>query len=250
MKVIILAGGYAKSLWPLTKNTPKPLLKVGGKAIIDYILEKIEIIKDIDSIIISTNKKFKEPFKVWIKNHKFKEKVKLIIEPTTTEGKKLGTIGGLSYVINHTKIDEDLLIIGGDNIFEFNLQNFIDYYKDNKSPIIALYDMKSKQKVMNKYGVCVLGKQNKIIEFQEKPAKPKSSLISTACYIFPREDVKLIDRYLKEGNNPDAMGFFITWLINNKDVYGWTFKENWFDIGSLDELERAKKVYKKSRKNK
>lgn len=244
MKALLLAGGYAKRMWPLTKNKPKSLLEVGGKPIIQYILEKLELVNGIDEIIISTNEKFEDVFKKYIKNYNSRKKITLIIEKTHSEEEKLGSIGGIAFVLRKKKIKDDLLIIGADNIFEFDLLKFIEYYKSKKSIVIALHDLKSKNKVKGKYGVCILDKNNRIIDFQEKPLEPKSTLASTACYIFPKDGLQLIFKYLDEGNNPDAIGFLITWLLKRK-MYGFVFKEAWFDIGSFEALEETNLFYNK-----
>ncbi|MBR9700087.1 nucleotidyltransferase family protein [Candidatus Woesearchaeota archaeon] len=244
MKAIILAGGYAKRLWPLTKDTPKPLLKVGDKEIITRIIEKINLDPGIDEIIISTNAKFGKKFEDYLKDPPTKKKTSLIVEPTMAEGEKLGSIGGLQYIIDHMKLDHDALIIGGDNLFEFDLKNFIDYHNKLKATTVALRDIKDRSKLKN-FGVCVLDKDKRIIEFQEKPSEPKSTYASTACYVFTNDDLKLIKRYLDEGNSPDAMGFFITWLIKKSKVYGYLFDGLWYDIGSLEGLEEARKIYAK-----
>lgn len=244
MKALLLAGGFAKRLWPLTKDKPKPLLEVGGKLIIDYSIERLEGIKEVDEIIISTNAKFEDVFEKYIKKCKSSKKVSLVIEETHSEGEKLGSIGGLAFVLKHKRIDDDLLIIGADNIFEFDLKKFIEFYKKKKKKIsIALHDLKDKEKVKGRYGVCVLDNE-KIAEFQEKPEEPKSALASTACYIFSRNHLKLVFKYLEEGNNPDAIGFLITWLVKETDIYGFVFREEWFDIGSFEALEEADKYFK------
>jgi len=127
MKAIILAGGYAKRLWPLTKNKPKQLLSVGGRPMIEYIIEKLETQKEIDKIIISTNEKFEENFKQWLSEYKSTKEISLVIEPTLLEENKLGSVGALGYLIREKNIDEELMIIGGDNLFEFDLRDLINY---------------------------------------------------------------------------------------------------------------------------
>jgi glucose-1-phosphate thymidylyltransferase len=243
MKAVILAGGYAKRLWPLTKDKPKPLLRIAGRAIIEYVLKEIETTTDIDEIIISTNSKFEDKFREWLKKYKSNKKVKLIAEPTMAEGEKLGSVGALGFLIKKIRLDEDMLIIGGDNIFEFKLKDFIGFIKKKQSSGLAFYDIKYKEKVKERYGIGVLDKNKIMIDFQEKPEKPKSSLVSTACYLFIKKDINLINKYLEEGNNPDAMGFFISWLYKKEKVYGFVFDQPWFDIGSFESLEQANNYF-------
>ncbi len=246
MKVIILAGGYAKRLWPLTKNKPKQLLSVGGRPMIEYIIKKLETQKEIDKMIISTNEKFEQNFKQWLSEYKSTKDISLVIEPTLSEKNKLGSVGALGYLIKKKNINEELMIIGGDNLFEFDLRDLINYYREKKENVIALYDLKTIQKAQN-YGVVKVDKEMRIIDFVEKPKNPPSTLVSTACYILSSEGVRSILTYLYKGENPDAIGFFIKWLIKRERVFGFTFSGKWFDIGSLESLKEADYIYSKKK---
>ena len=243
MKTILLAGGYAKRLWPLTKDSPKSLLSIAGKPIIEYILDGIEKIEEIEEIYLSTNLKFEANFKEWLKSYKSSKEIKLISEETRDEKEKLGSIGALNFLMDHLGLKEDLLIIGGDNLFDFDLKNLIDFYRAKKKSVVLLYDMKETERVKGKYGVLDVDSSFEIINSEEKPEEPKSTLISTACYIFSKEDLALIKDYLASGNNPDAIGFFVAWLCKRSDIYGLIHKGHWFDIGSFDDYERANVVY-------
>ena len=249
MKAIILAGGYAKRLWPLTKNKPKQLLSVGGRPMIEYIMEKLEAQKGIDKIIISTNEKFEENFKQWLSEYKSTKDVSLVIEPTLLEENKLGSVGALGYLIKKKNIDEELMIIGGDNLFEFNLRDLVNYYREKRGNVVALYDLKSVQKARS-YGVAKVNEEMRIIGFVEKPENPPSTLVSTACYVLSSEGVKSILTYLDKGENPDAIGFFVKWLIKRERVFGFVFSGRWFDIGSLESLKEADLIYTKNKKGK
>jgi len=242
MKAVILAGGFAKRLLPLTLNTPKPLLFVGGKPIITHIVEKLEKLPDVDEIIISTNARFQEQFEGYMKSLKSLKNGMLIVEPSMKEGQKLGSIGGLDYIFKKRELVGDVLVIGGDNIFEFPLQRFLDFYKEKDSSCIALRNEHNAE-LIKQYGVCQLDNTKKIINFEEKPEQPKSTLASTACYIFKYQDVLMVHKYLREGNSPDKMGTFIQWLIQKSDVNGFVFEEDWYDIGSLEALHEARQKY-------
>ena len=246
MKAIILAGGYAKRLWPLTKNKPKQLLLVGGRPMIEYIMEKLEVQEDIDKIVISTNEKFEDNFKEWLLGYKSSKVIELVIEPTLSEKNKLGSVGALGYLIKEKNIDEELMIIGGDNLFGFDLRDLINYYREKKGNVVALYDLKSIQKARS-YGVAKVDEEMRIIDFVEKPKNPPSTLVSTACYVLSQEGIKGILTYLDAGENPDAIGFFIKWLIKKERVFGFVFSGNWFDIGSLESLKEADFIYTKNK---
>jgi len=246
MKAIILAGGYAKRLWPLTKNKPKQLLSVGGRPMIEYIVEKLEVQEEIDKIIISTNEKFGENFKQWLSEYKSTKDISLVIEPTLSEKDKLGSVGALGYLIREKNIDEELMIIGGDNLFEFDLRGLINYYREKKGNVVALYDLKSIQKARS-YGVAKVNEEMRIIGFVEKPENPPSTLVSTACYMLSPEGVRSIITYLDRGENPDAIGFFIKWLIKRERIFGFVFSGKWLDIGSLESLKEADLIYSKKK---
>lgn len=246
MKAIILAGGYAKRLRPLTKNKPKQLLSVGGRPMIEYIIEKLEAQEEIDKIIISTNEKFGKNFKEWLLEYKSIKDISLVIEPTVSEKNKLGSVGALGYLIKKENFNEELMIIGGDNLFEFDLRDLIIYYREKKGNVVALYDLKSIQKARS-YGVAKVDEEMRIIGFVEKPENPPSTLVSTACYMLSSEGVRSIITYLDKGENPDAIGFFIKWLIKRERVFGFVFSGRWFDIGSLESLKEADLIYTKNK---
>jgi glucose-1-phosphate thymidylyltransferase len=243
MQCVILAGGFAKRLLPLTENTPKPLLEVGGKAILDHIMDKLEGLKEISTIFLTTNSKFEPHFREWVGSHKSSKDIRLVIEPPMTEEKKFGSVGALENLIKQEGLDDDLMVIAGDNLFKFELSEFIGFFREKKAPAVAFYDMEDIEKVRLKFGVGILDADNRIVDFREKDPSPPSTLVSTCCYIFPRDTLKSISEYLADENNPDTPGYFILWLAKKRPVYGFVFTERWFDIGSLEELEEARKYY-------
>ena len=239
MKCIILAAGYATRLYPLTLDRPKPLLPVAGKPMIEHILEKIEKVDDIDEILIITNNKFFNDFRNWKRKYSFSKPIKILDDGTTSDGDKLGAVGDIGFAAKEEKIEDDVFVVAGDNLFEFDLRNLFEFFKEKKTSAIALYDVKDKAIVAGKYGVVEIDKDNKIVGFKEKPEKPKTSLISTACYIFAEGDIEELKKSLAEGEKHDNLGDFIKWLIEKKEITGQVFKERWFDIGSKDQLKEA-----------
>ena len=230
MKALILAGGYARRLAPLTDFVAKPLLPLGDKLVIDWVLEKIKEIK-IGEIAVSTNHYYEKEFRYWIKCRE--EKIKLIVEPTHGEEEKFGAIAGINYAMEMLG-DDEYVIIAGDNVFDFSMAEFYKFYRKVKNPTLAVYDVQSNEKA-KRYGVVKINEEKKVIKMQEKPKEPESTLASTACYIFPKGTKKLIEKYLSEKNNPDSPGYFITWLSENHEVYAYPFTGLWKDIGNLDE---------------
>jgi glucose-1-phosphate thymidylyltransferase len=245
MKAVILAGGFAKRMLPLTENQAKALLPVAGRPIIDYILEKLETLDCVRDVFVSTNEKFEPSFREWMAGLKTRKKVKLVVECHDCEEKKFGAVGGLKYLIDKQKINDDLLIIAGDNLFEFNLGSFISYCGDCRDTTIAFYDICDKEKVRRRFGVAILGKDNTVKDFEEKPEEPKSTLISTGIYLIPKEELHFINDYLLEKNNPDAPGFFFQWLRDKRPIRGFVFTEKWFDIGSFELYEQANREFEK-----
>jgi glucose-1-phosphate thymidylyltransferase len=231
-----MAGGYATRLWPITKGKPKPLLPVGDKYIIDHILEKTRNL-GLD-VYVSTNKFFERHFKSWAEENG----VELIVEETLSEEEKLGTIGAISYAISRLGID-DYLIVAGDNLFSFSLEDFLKHYKGK--PLVAVYDVGDFE-LAKRYGVVLL-EGDRVIDFQEKPVQPKSTLISTGVYAFPRDVMEMVDDYLKEGNK-DSPGYFIEWLLKKGvEIQAYKFDDYWYDIGSADSyLEAMKTLLKES----
>ena len=247
MKAIILAGGYAKRLWPITKHQPKQLLPVAGKPMIEYPIEKIENVKIIDEIIISINAYFEFNFREWFTKYQTRKRTKIVIEKTYSNEGKLGATRALDFIIKRLKIKSSIFLVAGDNLFEFSVRKACNFFKEKKSHILVLYDIKDKNKIKGRYGVVKLDKNNKIIDFKEKPTKPQTSLVNTGCFILGRKDLKLIHMYIQEGNNPDVLGHFIEWLIKRKKVYGYVFNGSWFDIGSFEVYNDANEYYREQR---
>jgi glucose-1-phosphate thymidylyltransferase len=245
MKTIILAGGFAKRMWPLTKDKPKHLLDVAGRPMLSYVIEKVGRCKQADVVYVSTNAKFKPDFEKFLSGLKTRLDIRLIIEDSKHEGEKLGSIGALEKIVREEDINDETLILGGDNLFGFEFQELYDYFKRKDADAIAVYDLGSFENA-SRYGIVRLDENDLITEFLEKPEKPPTTLTATACYLLRAETARSLTDYIRGGNNPDAMGFFITWLYKRKPVYAYRFKGEWFDIGSLDTLKEADEFYQRT----
>jgi glucose-1-phosphate thymidylyltransferase len=238
MKALILAAGYAKRLWPLTLEQPKPLLIVGRKPMIEHITEKLEEINAIDAIYIVTNNKFYKKFLEWAKKYKGEKKIEIINDATMTEEGKLGAIGDIHFAVKQKKIDDDLFIIAGDNLFDFDIFKLVDKSEENNASAIGLYKLTTIDDA-RKFGVVAIDYYDKITNFEEKPQNPKSTLIATACYFLIKEDLKELEVCINENKKPDNMGEFIRHLSQRKPVYGVIYESGWADIGSLEQLRAA-----------
>lgn len=247
MKVLILAAGYAVRLELLTRTTPKPLLPIGGKKLIDRILERIAGIKGIDSIYVVSNHKFFKNFEEWAKASPHSDKISLIDDGTLTPETRLGAIRDLGLSIKTKHINDDLLVIAGDNLFHFEIKNFLKFAKRHSSGVsIALYDVGSLE-AAKKFGVVGIDKDKRVVEFEEKPQAPKSALISTGIYYFPKDKVSGITKYVElDGAKLDAPGYYIKWLSANDKVYGFSFSEKWYDIGDIESYKKADEEYAKN----
>ena len=227
MKCLILAGGFGTRLYPLTIYKAKALLEYKGKPLLTHIVDKIP--HNID-VFVSCNRKFEADFYQWQKG--IDRQVEICVEDVWTEEQRKGAVGSLNFWVQTKRIDEDLLVIAGDNYFEFDLAEFIAAY-NAKNALVAVYDIRDKNKA-RQFGVVGL-ECNKIVELEEKPAKPKSSLIATAIYILPPRIFPFLSQYCSEGKK-DNLGSFIADLIAIEQVHSYTFTQLWLDIGGEIEV--------------
>jgi glucose-1-phosphate thymidylyltransferase len=246
MKILLLAAGYATRLYPLTLNTPKPLLSIAGKTVMGYIFELIEPLKEVDEIFIVTNAKFYKNFEDWKKIFKSSKKITIVDDGTTSNDNRLGATGDIEFVIEKENIKDDLLVLAGDNLFKADISIFKDFCsKKAPSITIGLYDIKDLTLAKN-YGIVSVDKNNKVIDFKEKPANPASTLAAMCLYFFPKERLDIMKRYLETDDAKDAPGYFLQWLYQKESVFGYVFKDKkWFDIGDKKSLEEADKEFRK-----
>ena len=236
MHAVVLAGGYATRLWPVTKNRPKMLLPVGESTVIDRILGELEADERIDDVYVSTNERFAPDFEAHLAESDF-GKATLTVEQTTEEDEKFGVVGALAQLVEREDVaDEDLLVVAGDNLMGFDVSDFLDFFEAKGDPTIAAYDVGSRDKARS-YGLVDL-EGDEVVDFQEKPDDPKSTLVSIACYAFPADAVRFAE-YLDGDNNPDEPGWYIQWLQGRRPVYAFTFDGVWFDIGTPESYLEA-----------
>lgn len=244
MKALILAAGYGTRLYPLTKKYPKPLLPVAGRPILDYIAGKLTRVKALKEIIVITNARFYPHFLKWAKKFKTRISIKIVNDGSKDEFERLGAVGDINFALNQEAINEDIIIFGGDNLFEENLDGFLAFALSKKPQVsIGVYDIKKKSLAV-KYGVVKLDKKNKIIDFHEKPRSPLSSLVATCLYYIPKEKLKYFAEYRKSCQSGcDASGSFIDWLSREDQVYSFVFKKQWYDIGDLKVYREADEAF-------
>ena len=240
MKAVILAGGYAKRLWPLTLDTPKPLLPIGDGAIIDFIIAKMKPL-GLEEILISTNQRFERHFNDWLSKRRYPN-VKIVPEPSLKEEEKLGPTKALELLTRGSGA-HDYIIAAGDNLFSLDLRSMLEFYNKVNSPVIALYEI-ARREDAKKYACVMVDDSLQVRRFEEKPENPPCCLVSTGIYILPWRCITRIRYYLESGNPPDPIGRFICWLSETEKVYGFKFGGYWYDIGSMESYNEAKEAFR------
>jgi len=239
LKAIILAGGYAKRMWPLTRDFPKTLLPIEGRPAMDYILDRL-LETDVNAIIVSTNLKFKPRFEAWRKDKRI-GLIEIVAETSRSEDEKLGAVGALAELAAKLEPD-DYLIIAGDNIFTAGIRGMIDFYKEKKAPVVAVIKARSADEVLRGSSV-LLEKDMRIAQFKEKPMKVETMLIGACIYILPYRAFLRTREYLQEGEDRDAPGNFMEWLCKREKVYGYLLPGRLWDIGTIEGYEELKREF-------
>jgi glucose-1-phosphate thymidylyltransferase len=244
MKVLILAAGYATRLYPLTLTQPKPLLPVVGKPMIDYVMDNLAPIAGIDRVYVVTNAKFAGHFQKWADEYATRAPFAFTVinDGSTDDTNKLGAIGDLNLVLRQEKVDDDLIVVAGDNLFSEKLGAAEIPKRAKNAPVLGVYDVGSLE-AAKKYGVVAVNRDGVISDFKEKPAQPASTMIGIALYYYPRATLPLVAQYLAEGNNPDQPGRLIQWLYPRTPVFTWSVPGIWYDIGSKETLEEANRIF-------
>jgi glucose-1-phosphate thymidylyltransferase len=241
MKAVVLAAGYATRLYPLTKTVAKPLLSVGGRPMIDHLLDRIREVDEIDAVHVVTNHRFAGSFLRWAEAYE-PGGLELVVhdDGTTSEEDKLGAIGDIHYVVSTAGLEhDDLLVVAGDNLFDFSLADYVRWWRGKgQASAVALYDV-ADLALVHKYSSVELDHDERLVGFVEKPEHPESTLVATATYLFHRAHVPLVERYLEEGNSPDQPGRFVAWLVPQAPVFGYRFDGEWRDIGDAEQLLEA-----------
>ncbi|HZS24770.1 MAG TPA: nucleotidyltransferase family protein [Gaiellaceae bacterium] len=234
MKAIILAAGYATRLYPLTETIAKPLLPVGGRPMIDHLLERLREVEEVDAIHVVTNHKFARAFEDWAPPG-----VTVHDDGTTSEDDRLGAIGDIAFVVRAVELDDDLLVLAGDNLFDYSLSDFAAWKRaKGEASAVVLYDVGDLE-LVKRYSSVELAGTERLTSFTEKPDAPRSTLVATAAYLYDRAHVPLLAQYLGDGNPPDQPGRFIAWLVPRVPVFGYTAGGRWRDIGDAHQLLEA-----------
>jgi glucose-1-phosphate thymidylyltransferase len=246
VKALILAAGYATRLYPLTLDRPKPLLEVGGRPILDRLLDRLAPIGQLDGVHVVTNAKFAAHFRDWAAAFEPARpdlRPAIVDDGTTDDETKLGAIGDLALALDRAELgDDDLIVAAGDNLFSDDLDGFARMGLERNAPVEAVYDVGDLEQI-KRYSSIVLDGDDRIVAFEEKPEHPQSTLAGIALYFYPRSVLPLVHTYLAEGNNPDQPGHLVAWLYPQLPVYAWRVPGRWFDIGSKETLAAADRAF-------
>lgn len=243
MIAIILGAGFATRLHPVTVDKPKPLLEINEKPMIDYIIEELETINEINEIVVVSNHKFYDQFLLWSKSCPTDKRVKVIDDGVDSVESKRGAIGDIVFTLDTLDIDEDIMVIAGDNLFTFRLKDYYDFYQSVDSDCVIAQRAKPSDK-LTQLAVIDLDEKNKVIDFEEKPSMPKTDIAAYAIYIYRKSTLPFVYRYIKEGNNPDSPGHLVSWLYSRRDVYAYLFHGDCYDVGDVEAYYEANELFK------
>lgn len=241
MKCLILAAGYATRLYPLTENFPKPLLEVGGKTILDWLVDDIDTLGAIDEYVVISNHKFADHFRSWA--GKKEQKIIVVDDGTSTNETRLGAVRDVQFALSELNISDDCLIIAGDNLLDFSLTEFVKYSLQKKTSAVMRYYESDKSK-LRKSGVLTIENDDLVVEMQEKPAEPKSTWCCPPFYFYVKEDLSRIPEAIADGCGTDAPGSLVAWLCKNSKIYAMEMPGKRYDIGDVNSYNAVCESYK------
>jgi glucose-1-phosphate thymidylyltransferase len=242
MIAVVLAGGYAKRLWPLTMDRPKALLPIAGRPIIDYVVEKLALLEPpMCRIILSTNQRFQLQFQKWLQTSKH-HNIELVPEKSSSEQEKLGAVRALADIVDKAAL-EDVLVLAGDSLFTDKLGSFIHFFCEEYAPTVALYHARSLTET-RKGSMVKVGEGGRILEFKEKPLYPRTTLVGACLYAFPAGINRRLCEYLQLGLATDEPGRFIEWLYKQEPVFGFLLKDYLWDIGTIDSYRTTDEFFR------
>ena len=238
MKCVILAAGYATRLYPLTENFPKPLLRVGEKNILEWLIEDIG--DAAEEFIVISNHRFAEHFRAWAATRP--EKLRVLDDGTESNETRLGAVRDVQFAIEQLRLDDDLLVIAGDNVLDFSLRGFIRYFREKQTSCILRY-WESDEQRLHKTGVAEVDESDRVVRMEEKPAQPRSHWCTPPFYVYKRSDLPLVKKGIEAGCGVDAPGSFIAWLCDQVPVHAYEMPGKRYDIGNLESYRQVQESY-------
>lgn len=243
MICVVLAAGYATRLYPLTENFPKPLLKVGRKTILNWLLDDMDEFDEIDKIVVISNHKFFEHFKEWASIQSLKKPLIILDDGSMDNESRLGAVRDIQFAISELKLKDDLLIVAGDNVLDFSLKHFVKFVAEKRTSCVMCHE-ENELKKQQKTAIITKDDNDKIMTYEEKPLVPKGNLAVPPFYAYLKEDVMRITEALEQGCSADAPGSFAAWLSKQTDVHAWTMIGKRYDIGDLSSYQRTQEIFK------
>ncbi|MBR1447758.1 MAG: nucleotidyltransferase family protein [Prevotella sp.] len=244
MKNIVIAAGYATRLGELTKNFPKPLLKIGDNTILGRMLDDIDRIPEIDEHIIITNHRFAPIFESWRQEQHYVKPVTIVDDGTETNDTRLGAVCDLLYAIDRLGLDDDMLVVAADNLLFFSFQEFVDFAKEKQTSCIMCHEQPEIAK-LQRTGVIVVDEAMRVLDMEEKPQEPKSHWAVPPFYIYLKKDLQLVRHSVENGCGKDAPGNLAHYMVEHTTMHAWPMSAGRFDIGSLDTYYEAVEKYGK-----
>lgn len=242
MRCLVLAAGYATRLYPLTENFPKPLLPVGGKPILNWLLDDIDTFSEVDEIVVISNHKFIGHFEAWKKEQKLSKPITVLDDGSTDNNHRLGAVKDIQFAVEQLNLQDNLLIIAGDNVLDFSLHSFVEFMKEKQTSCVMCHEENELAK-QQKTAIVTRDENGLITSYEEKPKEPKGNLAVPPFYCYRKEDVQRIPEALAEGCNADAPGSFAAWLSHKTAVHAWLMPGKRYDIGDMKSYENAQKVF-------
>ena len=245
MKLIILAAGYATRLYPLTINQPKPLLKVSERPMIEHVIDHLKDVPELTGVIIISNEKFHGHFEKWASDYQISGQnipITVVNDKSTDENNRLGAIGDMVFAMNDQSVDEDVIVVAGDNLFSQSIKAFGEFCMEKKAPVLGVYDV-GRLEDTKKYSEVHTDMNGHITSFEEKPEYPTTTVIGIALYYYPKDLIPTIKQYVEDGHNADQPGRLVQWLYPRIPVFTWSLPGLWYDIGSKETLEEANRRF-------
>jgi glucose-1-phosphate thymidylyltransferase len=246
MIALLLVAGYATRLYPLTIDIPKALLPIDGRPLLDYITDQIDSLDGVSRTVVVSNSRFADAFRDWAKTRAGGVPITVLDDGTTENGTRLGAVGDIRFAIEHAGIDEDLLVLAGDNLFTFQLSDAFAFFRERGEDTILIGHLGPEEDA-RRFAVVELDENGRILHLEEKPAHPRTNTVAYAVYFYRKDTLPLIGTYLDEGNNPDAPGHFPEWLYQRKPVSAYLFDGKCIDIGTPEVYERVKNGFENVR---
>ena len=242
MDCLLLAAGYATRLYPLTERMPKPLLKVKGKFILDWIVDDVDRLDRVNRFVVVSNHKYYKNFLDWKADKKTKADIVVLDDGTESNETRLGAVADIALAVDRLSLHEDLLVAAGDNVLDFSLGRLLDYFDQKKAPCVMRY-YEDNPAVLKKGGVMEVNDCDQAVSMEEKPERPKANWLIPPFYCYPKETLPMIAQGIRAGCQTDAPGSFFAWLCKQRPVYAMKMPGKRYDIGDLKSYRLAQEQY-------